>query len=158
MQCYRMTGQCICYQTEHLVDKIRILLPSITNAVGSILLILIGIAIMKDFFQKKNSPKTQVEKKSSLTNCGQILRDPEKADRNRSGTNDLKEYLILALALTINNFGLGIGPSITGLNIYVTVIFTFSFSIVSISLGCILVRSWLSSILGKYVLLASGMI
>lgn len=136
----------------------KILLPSIANAAGSIILILIGIWIMKDFFWKKKSPKTQVEKKSSLTNCGQILRDPEKADSNRSGTIDLKESLILALALTINNFGLGIGTSITGLNIYVTVICTFFFSIVSISLGCILGRSWLSSILGKYAPLASGMI
>lgn len=136
----------------------KILPPSIANAIGSFILILIGIWIMKDFFRKNGSRKTQAEDEPNDQSYMQILKHPEKADRNRSGTLDMKESLILALALTINNFGLGIGASITGLNIYITVIFTFLFSLISIVLGCIIGRSWLSQCLGKFAPLVSGLI
>jgi putative sporulation protein YtaF len=115
----------------------RILTPTIANAVGSIILIMIGFWIIKDFFMKKKRPEMQKQKETHLTSCGQILSEPEKADSDHSGSIDLKESLILACALTINNFGLGIGASITGLNIYATVICTFLFSIISIALGCL---------------------
>jgi len=136
----------------------KILTASIANVVGSVILILIGIWIIKDFFLKKKTPEIKEQKKPNLTNCGQILREPEKADSDHSGIIDLKESLILAFALTINNFGLGIGASITGLNIYATVICTLFFSVIFIGLGCLVGRSYLSTLLGKFAPLISGLI
>jgi putative sporulation protein YtaF len=76
----------------------KILTASIANVVGSVILILIGIWIIKDFFLKKETPEIKEQKKPNLTNCGQILREPEKADSDHSGIIDLKESLILAFA------------------------------------------------------------
>ena len=84
--------------------------------------------------------------------------DPESADNDHSGTIDIRESLVLALALTINNFGLGIGASITGLNIYATVIGTLFFSLISILVGCLVGRSYISKFLGKFAPLVSGLI
>lgn len=135
----------------------RILSPGVANAAGSVILILIGIWVMKDFFRGTRINK-RPKKDIDLPACSEFLKEPERADRNHSGTIDLKESLVLAWALTINNFGLGIGASITGLNIYITVGCTFLFSILSISLGYMVGKSCLSAFLGKYSSLVSGMI
>lgn len=136
----------------------KVLSASVANAVGSVILILIGIWILKDFFIKKKEPQKQTAKTAGIKKYSQILNDPEMADNDHSGTIDIRESLVLALALTINNFGLGIGASITGLNIYVTVISTLFFSLISIVLGCLVGRSYISELLGKFAPLVSGLI
>lgn len=136
----------------------KVFTASIANTIGSVILIIIGIWITRDFFLKKGEPKKQEQRKQSLKNCRQILREPEKADSDHSGTIDIKESLILAFALTINNFGLGLGASITGLNIYATVICTFFFSVIFIVLCCLVGKSYLSAFFRKYAPLASGLI
>lgn len=137
---------------------VKVLPEYIANAAGSMLLILIGIWIAKDFFFKHSQKGRKVQTEMSIENCHQILEKPEKADSDHSDTIDLRESFLLALALTINNFGLGIGASITGLNIIATVVCTFIFSLISIPLGCFLGKSCLSSLFGKYAQFVSGLI
>lgn len=136
----------------------KILTVSVANALGSVILILIGIWIIKDFFLKNEKIQKQTVKTTGINKYSQILNDPESADNDHSGTIDIRESLVLALALTINNFGLGIGASITGLNIYVTVISTLFFSLISIELGSLAGRSYLSKFLGNLAPLVSGLI
>lgn len=128
------------------------------NIIGSVILILLGVWIAKDFFKKERKLKIAEQKEQNIAYYSQILQDPELADKNNSGTIDIKESLTLAFALTINNFGLGIGASITGLNIFATVLCTFFVSILSIALGCLLGQSCLSRLLGKFAPLISGVI
>jgi putative sporulation protein YtaF len=138
------------------LSVVKVLPEYLANAAGSIILILIGLWITKDFFwkPKKVSPETEV----NLANCNQILKEPEKADSDHSGTIDLKESLFLALALTINNFGLGIGASLTGLSILTTVACTFLFSLISIPIGCRIGEKCISTFGEKYVSLVSGLV
>ena len=62
---------------------------------------------------------------------------------------DFKESLALSLALALNNFGLGIGASISGLNIAFTTISTFIISLIFISLGFYLSKTIKSKNISK---------
>lgn len=131
----------------------QFLSPKIANAFGSILLILIGIWATKDFFRKKKPLQP-----TNSPNCSQLLKEPEKADNDHSGTIDLKESITLGLALSINNFGLGIGASITHIDITAAVACTFFSSIIFFSLGRIIGKSYLYTFFGKYASLFSGIL
>lgn len=69
--------------------------------------------------------KTTFKEENNLSKLGDILNNPESADTDTSGNIDLKESSSLAIALALNNMGLGIGASITGLNVVFTSILTF---------------------------------
>ncbi|MCD2348842.1 sporulation membrane protein YtaF [Clostridium guangxiense] len=128
-----------------------------TNILGGSILILIGLwAMLSEFNENKKSSKA-VEK-NSLSNIEDILSNPENADKDTSGSIDLKESFSLSIALALNNMGLGIGASIAGLNIILTTILTFFISIITISLGLTVGNKYLSQKLGKYAAVISGII
>lgn len=124
---------------------INLIPRSISNSLGSIILIIIGSWTII---------KTLIEKSSN----GGLLDNPEKADLDMSASIDAKESIALAFALTINNLGLGIGASITGLNIIITSLFTFIFSILTIIIGYSLGSNFLSNIFSKKATIVSGLI
>jgi|SRR5690554_6015729 len=125
---------------------IVILIPTnLSNIIGSTMLILIGAwTIIKPLFKNIHSDS--------------ILENLEKADKDKSSNIDAKESVTLALALTLNNIGLGIGASITGLNILITSIFTFVFSLLMIIAGYFLGSYYLSKKFTKKATLISGLI
>lgn len=131
----------------------------IANLMGSLILIGIGLWFIIDFlFKCKKEKKESAESNNLPFNCIELLDSPEKADLDHSGTIDHKESIALAVALSLNNIGLGLGSSISGSNIFITTLLTFVISIPTIMIGCHLGNSWLSTILGKYTALISGMI
>lgn len=138
----------------------KFLSPNAANIIGSVILIVIGTWFIAEFFlnKRKEDIKKSNYSKNNLMNYRELLDTPEKADADGSGYIDLKEAVVLGFALTINNIGLGIGVSITGLNILITTFCTFVFSILSIILGCFIGNSCLSGILGKYASLISSII
>lgn len=127
--------------------------PNISDMLGALILVALAVWFIIDFIKKKM-------KKTSEVYVGNIniLDNPCEADKDKSGVIDARESIILALALTINNFGLGIGASITGLSILLTVIFTFVFSILAIRLGTKIGYSCFAKILGEYAPLMSALI
>lgn len=128
-----------------------------TNILGGSILIIIGIwAIVSEFNVNKKSAKTA--EKNSLSNIEDILSNPENADKDTSGSIDLKESFSLSIALALNNMGLGIGASIAGLNIILTTVLTFFISIITIFLGLTIGNKYLSQKLGKYAAVISGLI
>lgn len=149
-------GTCISMAIGIAVSKI--LTPSSANILGSVILILLGVWIAKDYFKYGKAAQDDQPEKTHKPHYDQILSEPEKADRDHSGTIDSKESLTLALALMVNNFGLGIGASITGLNIAVTALCTFFFSILSILIGCLLGKRCFSTFFGRFAPLLSGLI
>lgn len=115
---------------------VRFLPVYISSIIGSVILILIGAwTLFKILFKK--------------TNLNSILNNPEKADKDNSLDIDRKEAIILAFALSINNMGLGIGASITGLNVIITSFFTFVFSLLMIRIGHFSGTNYLSKIFGQ---------
>lgn len=126
-----------------------------SSIIGGIILVSIGIYFIWDSLPKND---IIIKDKSNGKNYFQLLESPEKADMDKSGHIDIKEAITLALALSLNNLGLGIGAIISGLNIFIITIFTFLFSIITIYIGYILGDSYLSKILGKYATMVSGIL
>lgn len=130
-----------------LVGKIifKFIPENMSNSLGSIMLILIGSWILvKPLWENKHSDD--------------ILENPERADVDNSLSIDAKESIALAFALTINNVGLGIGASITGLNIVITSLFTFIFSLLMVKIGYICGSYYLSKVFSKKATFVSGLI
>lgn len=69
-----------------------------------------------------------------------------------------RECAALGLALSINNAGLGIGASITGLNIVITCIVSFVFSFIFVYSGNKFGTSCVTDCIGKYAEPISGII
>src|SRR5699024_2669375 len=122
------------------------LIPNnVANLIGGIILILIGSwTVIKPLLKNVQSVG--------------ILDNPEQVDKDNSSHIDSKEALILALALSINNIGLGIGASITGLSIVLTSVFTFIFSLIMLVLGYFFGSYYLSNLFSKRATIISGLI
>ncbi|MCL2774975.1 MAG: manganese efflux pump [Oscillospiraceae bacterium] len=116
------------------------------NYIGSAILILIGLYFIYEFFKKNHSEYEE------------IIETPTKADTNNSGTLELSEIFTLALALTVNNLGVGISASIAGLNIWATTILTFIVTMLFIKIGTFIGNSKIFNFIGKYSSLISGII
>lgn len=122
----------------------RFVSVKVSNILGSAILIILGLYFILDYYRDYNS--------------NSVLKNPEKADENKSGDIDIKEAFALAMALSMNNMALGIGASITGLNVLVTTVFTTFFSIVFIITGFNIGKSCFPNLLCKYSPLASAII
>ncbi|OUN53333.1 sporulation membrane protein YtaF [Clostridium perfringens] len=138
---------------KFLVDLIPVKLGDIIG--GLVLLVLGFYSIYSYFKEKKILTSNNSENNSSPTF---ILENPEVADKDKSGNIDFKESLALSLALALNNFGLGIGASISGLNIAFTTISTFIISLIFISLGFYLSKTIKSKNISKNSNLIAGII
>nr|WP_081580441.1 sporulation membrane protein YtaF [Gottschalkia acidurici] len=128
----------------------------ILSIIGCIILILIGLSIIISSLKNKEE-RTKDIKNEDITYT-EILKKPQKADKDNSGYIDTREAFTLGLALSLNNFGLGVGASATGINIYLTTIFTFILSILCIIIGVKIGRKYLSKSLRKYADLISGIV
>lgn len=123
----------------------------ILSVIGCILLVVLGMLMIINSFKSKKTSDEDI----SYTD---ILVTPHKADKDRSGCIDIKEAVTLGLALSLNNFGLGIGASATGINIYLTTIVTFILSILCILFGVEFGKRYLSKKLRQYADIISGLI
>jgi putative Mn2+ efflux pump MntP len=118
---------------------------NVSNYLGSIMLILIG-------------GWTLVKPLLKNIHTDNIIDNPEKADIDNSSSIDAKESIAIAFALSINNIGLGLGASITGISIIITSSLTFIFSIMFIITGYYLGSRYLSKAFSKKATIASGLI
>ncbi|ADL52504.1 sporulation membrane protein YtaF [Clostridium cellulovorans] len=132
---------------------------NISKTIGALILIGIGIWFIGEFYfkDKGNEVKKKHDNKGN-TNYKELLDDPYIADKDKSGYIDVKEAMTLAIALAINNIGLGLGASITGLNIILTTIITFFLSIITLIIGYYFGEGYLSKVFGKYAALISSVI
>lgn len=132
----------------------RVLNAASANAIGSTILIILGIWTAKDYFVHPCEPHENDEKAHRPSM--KTLSTSKLLDINKPGALAIKESITLALALTINNFGLGIGSSITGLKVYATVMCTFVLSVIMITVGCLLGNGCISRLFDKLAPLISG--
>lgn len=142
---------------------IKFLFGHTANLIGSFILILLGLWFIINSLKKNDKvQKYEYKNQSKLEcykfQCEELLTSPEKADINNSGHIDLKEAVVLGFALALNNIGLGIGASITGLNIILTSIFTFIFSLTTIPIGYVLGKKYIPNALENKANLISGII
>lgn len=138
---------------KFLVDLIPVKLGDI---IGGLVLLLLGFYSIYSYFKEKKILISHNSENNSSPTF--ILENPEVADKDKSGNIDFKESLALSLALALNNFGLGIGASISGLNIAFTTISTFIISLIFISLGFYLSKTIKSKNISKNSNLIAGII
>ncbi|HBI7119959.1 TPA: sporulation membrane protein YtaF, partial [Clostridium perfringens] len=129
---------------KFLVDLIPVKLGDI---IGGLVLLALGFYSIYSYFKEKKILTSHNSENNSSPTF--ILENPEVADKDKSGNIDFKESLALSLALALNNFGLGIGASISGLNIAFTTISTFIISLIFISLGFYLSKTIKSKNISK---------
>lgn len=133
---------------------------NIANIFGSILLSLVGIYFIIEHvrIEKKHRGEDISCYVESNSKYKVILEDPSIVDIDKSYEISINEALLLSFALTINNLGVGVAASITGVNIPLSVFFNFIVTIISFYLGCFIGNSYLSKFFGKYATLVSGII
>jgi len=115
-----------------------------SNIIGSGILIVLGLCLLINLLRKGNKDKSDFQLYENA------LRNPEIIDTNNSKTIESKEAIVLGIVLCLNNIGLGIGASITGLNIFLTSISSLIFSMVFIPIGYCIGEKMLSNKLSKY--------
>ena len=137
----------------------------ICNYIGAILLIAVGIWMTIDYYKDQKSLSSDTTDSDDINNdlidslnYDEILTKNKTADIDGSGNIELKEAVSQALALSINNFALGIGASMSGISIPLTTAFTFIFSVLILIIGFKIGNSFLSKIFGKYSGLLSALI
>lgn len=118
----------------------------IVDLLGSLIIILIGLyfLIQSLIKHKKKKPAKEV----ALKDVKAMLVYAEKTDIDKSGDIDIKEGLLIGLGLSINNFGVGIAFSLTGVNIFITSFFSFIFSLFTLSIGVKLGKKLLGKNIG----------
>ena len=126
------------------------------DIIGGLVLLALGFYSIYSYFKEKKILTSHNSENNSSPTF--ILENPEVADKDKSGNIDFKESLALSLALALNNFGLGIGASISGLNIAFTTISTFIISLIFISLGFYLSKTIKSKNISKNSNLIAGII
>ena len=111
-------------------NSIRFLLPEeLAEILGGFIIISIGIAGMFHYFI--NRQKAEI----SETKGPPVLKLPE--------------ILLLGFLLTLNNIGLGIGASMTGLKVAPTAFCSFMVSLIFLSLGNRIGRSHFALLIGR---------
>lgn len=83
-----------------------------SSIISMILLCAIGLWIIVEPYYNMKNPQQSVED-NSLYN---ILRSPEKADKDNSKYIDFREATVLGIALSINNIGGSLSAGMIGLN------------------------------------------
>lgn len=118
----------------------------IVDLLGSLIIILIGLYFLIQSLIKHKKKKTA--KEVALKDVKAMLVYAEKTDIDKSGDIDIKEGLLIGLGLSINNFGVGIAFSLTGVNIFITSFFSFIFSLFTLSIGVKLGKKLLGKNIG----------
>lgn len=99
-------------------------LPSIAPVIGGSILILVGGYIVKSTVFAGQDAETQKPAKGMFVgSIGGILREPEKADFDNSGSISLKEAVFLGIALALDAFGAGFGAAMAGYSPLLTCLF-----------------------------------
>lgn len=127
---------------------------SSTQAIGCALLIGLGLYyIIKSFFSYIREKIKKAEVKSNECGSGTQNNVPAKAS-----LLTIKEGLFLGLALSINNFGMGIGASITGLKLLPTAVMSLVVSVIFLYAGNLIGKTKVPHISDQSADFISGLI
>ncbi|MGM8215573.1 sporulation membrane protein YtaF [Bacillaceae bacterium W0354] len=139
------------FMTGHIIGQsIAFLIPSVTEVLGGIIFVLIGCYIIWQWIdeQRKKIKKYRFHHNTSTLNLRTIwnvLKKPDYADLDFSGTITGKESFFVAIALSLDSFGSGIGSAFTSLPIVFTGIMIGISSSFFLAFG-FLTGHWLRSI------------
>lgn len=135
--------------------------PFIAEKVGAAILIVIGSWLfVQSLLKKRSKDEKEVKKqerllfKARLPGLGiavQVLREPSKADFDRSGNINSREACVLGFALAMDALGAGFGLAIAGFNIWYIPLMVGSFQVFLLHCGL-----WSSKWGGEKALMRKG--
>ncbi len=91
--------------------------PDVTKVIGSMILIFLGVFMLVSMF---SNVENAISKKIFAHNS--ILTAPENVDKDRSGTIQFGEAIVLGSALAMDAFGAGFGAAMLGYKAILTAI------------------------------------
>jgi len=121
----------------------NILPDGFAGTIGSTMLVILGLISIWKYAKGRKCTESK---------------DTSDFDKDNNQRIDAKEAVYLGLALSINNFGLGIAIFITGYNFLPVALSSSIFNFMLLFIGNWLGNSFLSGMLGRYGELASGVI
>ena len=93
-----------------------------------------------------------------LKNTEDIMSYALKTDKDHSYSIDIQEALAVSCNLILNNIGIGMVASVSGISTFLVVPLTFLCSFLFIPLGIYIGNRFLGKLLGKFAPLASGIL
>ncbi|WP_162297869.1 sporulation membrane protein YtaF [Halalkalibacillus sediminis] len=100
-------------------DLIETILPHVSRYIGSVIFVVIGCMILKQWLQEQKTKWKQYTlskgQQWNLKMIWLILKQPHKADVDHSGSITGKESFFVATALSMDSLGSGIGVGFTEL-------------------------------------------
>lgn len=111
----------------------------ITNLIGGIIFIILGIIVLFSVLQttKRTKKRVKLDKTNNkLTGLKTVLKAPEKADLDKSGSISLWEATLLGIALALDAFGAGLGASLLGFSPLLTTVSIAVMSGLFLFTGC----------------------
>jgi putative sporulation protein YtaF len=124
--------------------------------IGAAILFLVGLWVgLQAWLERFDQPAAEGPQRILRVPLGapglwlEILRDPSKADLDRTGTIDQKEAFLLGIALCLNNLGIGLGGGLSRYPIVPVALVTAAGSWVTMGVGAWLGRAAGSRWLGR---------
>lgn len=114
--------------TSMLIGQIlqMFITPQITNILGSIILITLGLFVLtsitiskwhiqpKKIKQRKKANNLKRNTGNKLSHFKSVISDPHEADKDRSGSLSVAEAFVLGTALALDALGAGLGAAMLG--------------------------------------------
>ncbi|MCD5407039.1 MAG: sporulation membrane protein YtaF [Desulfotomaculum sp.] len=147
-----------------------ILSESLARQLGGILLIILGIWLLIQCrpnskngtakqHQKEKLQKTVLKLRLKMLGLViQVLREPVKADLDKSGVISSREALLLGYALALDAFGAGFAVAMIGFNLIITVVVVGLGHILMIYSGLILGSRFIATNIGPKMAVIPGLI
>lgn len=157
------TGLCIVFGQQIF----QVLPGEVGVILGAVLLIGMGVWVIRQNIGERSRqgqeppstvPANELAQKSWLRRLLLILQHPVLADQDSSGYIDLKESLLLSMALMLNNIPNGVGAGLLGLSTLLTTLMVGVLSILTFWAGIGLGRSLGVRWLGRHAGTLSGLL
>lgn len=131
--------------------------PELASRLGALTIMVLGSYFILQALGEKISKIEAEAEQPIVTVCIkplgiiiQILKEPARADFDRSGTISTREAFFLGLALALDAMGAGIGVAMTGLNIFYTVLAVGVLKFILVNLGLLIGaffnQAWIKSL------------
>jgi putative sporulation protein YtaF len=134
----------------------KILAVQTASHIGAVMLFLVGLWVgVQAWLERFDEPAGDGPQRILRVPLGgpglflEILRDPSKADLDRTGTIERKEALLLGIALSLNNLGIGLGGGLSHYPVLPVALVTAAGSWITIAVGGWLGRTVTARWLGR---------
>jgi putative sporulation protein YtaF len=141
----------------------KMLSPQVGSVLGGVMLMGVGFLIIRQslsesFFPEKLGRAEDVGEEKGLSYLSCMLREPARADFDRSGTITGKEAVVLGVALAMDAFGAGFGAAMMGFPALVTSIAVGLIKLILLSAGLFLGRRYAQNVSGEKAAVFAGLV